>query len=263
MVFRDLRRIDWTVGISGSSDGILPKAKVGNKYYKLSSFDRYRCEFYGIESIIEVINSRIGKILDVPVLEYKPEKVLVKIEGKIYETIAAVSADYCKGRQSISLEKLYGKSSTKDCIAFIQRYGFSEAVSKQFLYDFIICNLDRHGKNNDVLIKGGKCKLAPFFDNSLTFVTNRPLDEMRKKVTYNDNMQVNNFLGSRKLVDNLRLIGSLTPIIVREPRKEDRRDLFKGLGNDTRREFRDYVWWLLGRRVSDVKKEGISFIMWK
>lgn len=39
-----------------------------------------------------------------------------------------------------------------------------------FLLDYIICNRDRHGANIEVLQKGDTYRLAPLFDNGLSFM---------------------------------------------------------------------------------------------
>ena len=44
-------------------------------------------------------------------------------------------------------------------------------IYKQFVYDYIICNMDRHGKNTEILINYDNprdIRVAPFFDNSFT-----------------------------------------------------------------------------------------------
>lgn len=39
-----------------------------------------------------------------------------------------------------------------------------------FLFDYLICNRDRHGANIEVLQKGENYRLAPIFDNGLSFL---------------------------------------------------------------------------------------------
>ena len=53
------------------------------------------------------------------------------------------------------------------------------------------------------------------------------------------------------------------PIVLREIKPEDRKKLFQGLGKYTTKEFRDYYWWFINRRIEDVKNYKISFIKFK
>lgn len=53
----------------------------------------------------------------------------------------------------------------------MMKLGLLQQIYEQFVYDYLICNMDRHGKNNEILIdreNKANMRLAPFFDNSLT-----------------------------------------------------------------------------------------------
>ena len=262
----DFRKLNWDNSNLGSSDGILPKAvieKNNHKYYlKLGSYSK-PFGIYGIEPIIEIINSRIGQILGLPVLDYNLKRCLVNLKGDEISTIVSISNDYAANCKQTSFEKVYETmcEPQESTIDFCKRIGIIDSIYKEFLFDFIICNLDRHGKNTEILTnKFGKMNIAPFFDNSLTFISNRTDTDIKENKMYNDEMRVNNYIGTQNLKSNLFLIDK--PIKIRVPRKEDRELLFQGLGKITTREFRDYVWNIFLRRVYDARHCGISFIQW-
>lgn len=262
----DLRHLDFDIGISGSSAGILPKVIVNSSnkrlFIKLSSFS-LPYGFYGTEAILELINSRIGEILRLPVLRYGLKAIRVSLKGREYITLASFGADYTSGDKAISFEKFYEIYSIKGetTLAFIKRLGICESIYKEFVFDYIICNLDRHGKNTEIMTsKTGTIRVAPFFDNSLTFVGLRPQNEIESKAKFNDSIAVNNYIGDRNLLSNLAKID--TPIKVRHPRKEDRQLLFQGLGKITTQKYRDFVWETLNRRVENVKAQRLSVIRW-
>lgn len=76
---------------------MLYKANIiqGNSVYyiKLGQFNLSN-GFYGIEPIIELVNSRIGQLLRLPVLEYRLYDQYVDIDNHVYKTLAQISKDY-------------------------------------------------------------------------------------------------------------------------------------------------------------------------
>lgn len=257
----DLRQVKFNEQLSGSSDGILTKTRINSSYIKLGSYSR-PYGFYGIEPVMEIINSRIGDVLNLPVLRYGLVKCIVNIDGADILTLASVSTNYVpKQATSVSVEK-FCETFQETPLRVLERYGLLTDVYKQFLYDFIILNMDRHGKNTELLVfDNGALRVAPFFDNSLTFIFNRPENEVKKKVLYNDAISVNNYIGDRNLQANLLKISHR--IEVRCPRDTDRAYIFQGLSKVTSRSFRDYVWYMLLRRIDDVRRQKIQAIVWR
>lgn len=262
----DFTSVDWGLGLTGTSAGIIPKSTIlrnGIKYFiKLNSYSE-PFGFYGNEALLELINSRIGKILNVPVLHYDLYMAHVIMNKKRHKTLASVSKDYkIQDYKSISVERLYRehKKDGETPLDILRRLGLSEAIYRQFAYDYIICNMDRHGKNNEILQNQSTVRLAPYFDNSLTFMLNRTESDIKCKKRYNDEMRVNNFIGYMNLKMNLHLIDR--PIILRKPRSTDRKFLFQGLGNVTTRQYRDYIWEMLQWRVFEIENQKIQFIRW-
>lgn len=263
----DLTQINWAIGISGSSTGILPKSNIVKnniKYFiKLSSYSE-PFGFYGKEALIEFINSRIGQLLGLNVLEYTLSPAIVILDNKRHITLASISKDFTQGKyNSISIEKMYRtfKKEGEYPLDIVSRLGLLDEIYKQFVFDFVICNMDRHSKNNEVITTKQGYSLAPYFDNSLTFILNRTESDIRDKKRYNDETRVNNYIGDMNLLANLYRINR--PIVIRTPRKEDRKQLFQGLAAVTTRQYRDYIWDMLNWRVADVKKQRIQAIQWR
>lgn len=69
----DFRNLNWNKVQSASSPGMLAKANINlnNKLYflKLGSYN-IAYGFYGNEPLFELLNSRVGLLLDLPVLKY-------------------------------------------------------------------------------------------------------------------------------------------------------------------------------------------------
>lgn len=115
------------------------------------------------------------------------KNVNISIDSKLVNTLAYFSDSFkSSDEKSISFEKfykIYGKSNNIGMMELIKLYGLQQSVYKMFVYDYVVCNIDRHGKNTEVIISENNIRLAPLFDNSLTFLTNRPEDEILKIYT--------------------------------------------------------------------------------
>ena len=120
--------------------------------------------------------------------------------------------------------------------------------------------MDRHSKNNDILLYRNKIKLAPFSDDSLTYISIRPDNDIANKVKYNEQLRVNNFIGDQNLNSNLGYINQ--PIKIRNILESDRQYLFQGLGKIVTKQLRDYIWQMLKWRIQDVKNKKIPYISW-
>ena len=269
---KDLRQIESKYSQkSGHINGMLYKAAAlqGKDliYLKLGQFNK-SVGFYGIEPIIELINSRIGQMLALPVLDYGLIRQAIIIEGITYNTLVSVSKDYqkvvCKNNEIKSYSKLEveslfqqgsktGRWSTP--IEMIEKLSLLKQIHKQFIYDYIICNMDRHGKNNEILINNQnkrEIRLAPFFDNSLTILLQRQASGYAQSFHFNDRMPVNNFIGSNNLLDNVMSINS--PVYIKRINKDSRKIIFQGLQSVTTRRFRDYTWEMLNSRIDSLSK---------
>ena len=256
---------------------MLYKANIiqGNSVYyiKLGQFNLSN-GFYGIEPIIELVNSRIGQLLRLPVLEYRLYDQYVDIDNHVYRTLAQISKDYqvrveASGKivkyNKDQIEQMFNSvKHTKNLdtpLQLAQQLGLDLEIYKQFVYDYIICNMDRHGKNTEILINQSNprdIRLAPFFDNSFTVLLQRYSSGYKSNFQFNDKMPVNNYIGYNNLLDNVLSIDKT--VVVRRPRKDDRQLLFQGLQSVTSRRFRDYTWEMLNDRVNSLSNIGNNYI---
>lgn len=256
---------------------MLYKANIiqGNSVYyiKLGQFNLSN-GFYGIEPIIELVNSRIGQLLRLPVLEYRLYDQYVDIDNHVYRTLAQISKDY-QIRVEVSgktvkynkdqIEQMFNSVKyTKNLdtpLQLVQQLGLGLEIYKQFVYDYIICNMDRHCKNTEILINQNNprdTRVAPFFDNSFTVLLQRYSSGYKSNFQFNDKMPVNNYIGYNNLLDNVLSIDKT--VVVRRPRKDDRQLLFQGLQSVTSRRFRDYTWEMLNDRVNSLSNIENSYI---
>lgn len=259
----DYRDINWGTAQGGnSSNGILLKAVSSNgTYLKLGSYSK-PYGFYGIEPIMELINSRFGELLGLNALQYGLCRAMIRLDGTVGETLICTSQDFKPPHcQSIAFDKYYTTQalSGETPLDLLTRKGLRASVDSMFLYDYLICNMDRHGKNVELLISKQGIKMAPLFDNSLTYALLRPANELAAKVPYNDTLRVSNYIGEPYLLQNLQSISA--PVRIRKPTKEWRIELFQGLGKVTTRDFRDYIWDLYMRRLSNARVFTIQFTL--
>lgn len=108
----------------------------------------------------------------------------MQIDGTTYETLASVSKDYSlvKGNDNeyIKYSKVCAEELFEKGLAYkkwstptemMHKLNLTNQMYQQYIFDYIICNLDRHGKNTELLTTArdiSNINLAPFFDNSLT-----------------------------------------------------------------------------------------------
>lgn len=209
---QDLTHLDWNERRSSSgTSGMLLKARSGAGasmlYYKLSCFDDYR-GVYGHECVNEIIASRLMDILGVEHLSYRLIHARVQIHGKEYETWLNSSKNFRQTNESKqAFDQFYSlnKEGSESPWEFVMRMGWQEQIEQMMLVDFLIANRDRHGANIEVLRSAsGELRLAPLFDNGLSFVFSCYGDEARA-AAFNplEDVAANNFIGSRSLQFNI------------------------------------------------------------
>lgn len=263
----DLRNVLWDATIKVTSPGILLKSIIERKngkntYLKLSS---YSLPFgvYGNEALFELLNSRLGSLLGLNVLNYDLISAFVILDGKEFKTLVSKCEDFGElGYKKISFGKFYQqyRNGEESPLALCKRYGIESSIYEMFLFDFIICNLDRHDSNIYLLQNEDIVKVTSLFDNSFCSMFNKTENEIKNRAYYNDESKTNNYIGSKLLIENLYNIDK--PVRIRSLRSSDREKLFQGIGKVTTREFRDYYWWFVNRRIEHVKSLKIPFIKW-
>lgn len=261
-VLLDLTDLKWNIKSQGiGAGGMLPKCIEtinGELYhYKMSAYTSTQ-GIYGLEAIMEVVFSRLGNLLGFSVLQYDLVHCKVKIDGHIHTTYLSKSLDF-KGVQykSISIENydILHQNKGLDIVKLLQENLLLDDIHKIFLFDYIVCNLDRHGANIEILIDKttAKKRVAPIFDNSLSFLTNRTEQDIMDRKYYDETIRVNNFVGASNLLSNLKkidpaLIGNL-PVL-----EEHHKDiLFEGMQSVLSQEHRAYLFSFLQRRIVDAK----------
>lgn len=232
-------------------------------YYKLSAYDVSR-GFYGMESINEVIASRLLKKLGICCADYKLVKMRVSINGEQYITFGCKSKSYRKDNESaIAFDDFYmlNRIDSKESILdFCKRIRIQKIIKTIFIADYIIMNRDRHGANIEVLNSNGKIRIAPLFDNGLSFVCSMTPDipNVKKQIKSFDpltDMPVNNFIGYRSLFSNLGYIDN--PIKVHKLTKADRRAIFYNLSETVDKVYLDKIWQIIVYRYSLLRKRGL------
>lgn len=264
---KDMTHINWdkSIGSGLGSMGCYYKTKIVENgttyYYKLSSFDSQR-GFYGHESVNEVIISRLCKILGIPCAEYKLVKIKVKIRNKEYVTFACKSKSYKFAEDtSISFEDYYELNSVNEnIIQFINTMNMDYNISTILILDFIIINRDRHGANIEILKNKNGERFAPLFDNGLSFccsITQDLIDYKQRLKDFNTftDTPVNNYIGSRSLLQNLNLIEH--PVFLNKLTKNHKRNIFFNLSEAIPKEYIDKIWEIIVYRYSFLRKRGL------
>lgn len=118
------------------------------------------------------------------------------------------------------------------------------------LVDYLIANRDRHGSNIEVILSpDGSARLAPIFDNGLSFVA--PFAGQRDAIEAFDPLRrvaTTNYIGSRFLEDNLRDIAPVE--LTHELKLEDRAALFAGLEHAAPDYLLEKMWEIVRERWS-------------
>ncbi len=108
----DPREVKWGSVKTGGSIGMLPKTILeveGNRYYvKVSSYNIVH-GVYGIESVSEVIASRLAVILRVDCVYNELYDALISKDGRTFRTYLCISRDYTNGSDVIPFEDSYIK----------------------------------------------------------------------------------------------------------------------------------------------------------
>ena len=239
LVFKlqDYRRLDWndrsrsSLGTPGCFLKTYEHDGAERIYYKLSNFDSYT-GFFGHESVNELIASRLLDLLEIEHVPYTLIHAWISVEGKDYQTWMCASPNFkAAGEQKIALDSFYDirKNDGESPVAFCERMGWHDYLSRMLLVDYLICNRDRHGANIEVLYKNDeKARLAPLFDHGLSLLFScygeeneiRSFDVMKDRPT-------NNYLYSRFPKRNLAFVDRSVPI--RSLKESDRDTLFDGL----------------------------------
>lgn len=252
---QDLRNLNWSESVNTSgTGGMFLKARKDSgthaTYFKLSCYDDYR-GIYGHECVNELVACRLMAILGIEHLQYRLIHALVQVGGTEYETWLSKSTSFRRpGEKKQALDVFYSlnKLDAESPYDFCRRMGWERPVKEMMLVDYLIANRDRHGANVEVLRDGnGLTRLAPIFDNGLSFVFSCYADEER--VSSFDpltDVNANNFIGSRSLEHNLNLF-DVNPN-VHNVIAESRQTLLHGLDKILPQAHLDKIWQIIWER---------------
>lgn len=226
MVIKDYTSLHWTFSSNSSGGTYLKSEKIigGKKYYfKLSDFSYGR--FVSHEAVLEVIASRLGEKLGLPVLKYTGTMAKIVIDNKCYITYVTKSENYCKnGETAVPLltEFQLNRLNNESPIDFCRRIGLTEYIDYIIIFDYLIANTDRHGRNIELLIDEKTIKPSPIFDNGRCLTSPQGnIIENILKFNYKSEIMANNFVGGIYLEKNLRYVSKsyklnrLTPEILK------------------------------------------------
>ena len=247
---KDYRDMTWNFSSSSSGGQYLKSEKYINDkkyYFKVSDF-RYNM-FFSHESVLEVIVSRLGNLLGFPVLKYTGDMAKIIVNDKEYTTFVSKSMNYCKsGQTAIPLVTDYqtNKEGKESPLEYCQKTGLTEFMDYIFIFDYLIMNVDRHGRNIEILYDGNKAVPAPIFDNGrcLTFGCGNNIENILKW-NYTESGMGNNFVGGIYLENNLKYVSKSYAL----PRLTDEscKHIFYGLHD------------VLEKRHISVLKEAIEY----
>jgi len=259
----DLRHLEWGTGINGTSKGLFPKVKSGRYYFKMSAYNM-NVGVYGNQSISEVLASRIAHIIGVRCVEYRPVYGLIRLDGREFKTLICVSEEYKKdGETAIPIENYYtawrGSRGNGSVMEMCEGIGELGNIYKMFVFDYLINNIDRNGRNLEILVgKKGKISLSPLFDNGLSLFSTKADHELDSYLD-RDDLTVNNFIGEMNLRRNLEYIDK--KIVLNRIKEEHREYLFRDLREFISKEREEFIWRRVWRRFNETRK--IPYISWR
>lgn len=259
--FRDLAWDEKTVtsGTGGTFLKSRRKTSRGNVYYKLSNYDRYR-GIYGHESVNELIASRLLDELGIPHIPYKLIHAYVRVNGKEHETWLSESRDYRKlneRRQALDTYIELNARGHESPLEFCEKMGWSESIGTMMAFDYLIINRDRHGANIEIILRDNKVELAPLFDHGVSLAYSC-YDDKESISAFDSEFdkQVNNFLGTRSLSENLSFVHQGALGLRHFNEVED--VLFRGLDGVIPVSLKEKIWEILSLRWRRLVDLGIA-----
>ena len=142
-------------------------------------------------------------------------------------------------------EHLEGEGHLEFCL----RMGWGEYLWQMLVADFLILNRDRHGANIEVLKNSRKrtIRLAPLFDHGLSFLC-RSTQEQFTTFDVMQDLPCNNFIGSRSVWENLKLIPPEKLPRLNPLQESDREIIMEDLEGVIPQVLQDKIWDMIWRR---------------
>ena len=129
-------------------------------------------EYWGIESVIEVICYRLGYILGLNIAEQSLGVCSGIRLNKEFKTLACSSPDFRDEKTLVYLQSLYVENDENiDFGKLCRNTRCGEDLINMIAFDLIIMNEDRHNSNIGFLVQDdGRLKLAPIYDNGYSLL---------------------------------------------------------------------------------------------
>ncbi len=212
---QDLQYLKWskTRNSSGTAGSFLKSyddsGKI-KKYYKLSDYDIIN-GIVGHECVNEIIVGRLMDVFGIEHLQYRLIHAGILINDNKIETYLCESDDFKERNEAkVALEDFYisEKKVNESPMDFCKRMGWEEYIYGMLVVDFLISNRDRHGANIEVLRdrKSKSLRLAPLFDQGLSFVCRCHSKEELKDFDVMKDQKVQAFIGGNSTFENIKLI---------------------------------------------------------
>ncbi len=212
---QDLQYLKWskTRNSSGTAGSFLKSyddsGKI-KKYYKLSDYDIIN-GIVGHECVNEIIVGRLMDVFGIEHLQYRLIHAGILINDNKIETYLCESDDFKERNEAkVALEDFYisEKNVNESPMDFCKRMGWEEYIYGMLVVDFLISNRDRHGANIEVLRdrKSKSLRLAPLFDQGLSFVCRCHSKEELKDFDVMKDQKVQAFIGGNSTFENIKLI---------------------------------------------------------
>lgn len=252
---QDYRHLEWNdrSRTSQGTPGSFPKTYVGDGlnriYYKLSNSD-YR-GIFGHESVNELVASRLLDVLGIEHVSYRLIHALVQIDGRDFETWMCSSKNFRKSSQEKMAFDAYFdlmREGSEQPIDFCKKRGWEDQIYKMMVFDYLICNRDRHGANIELIQdEDGSIKLAPLFDHGVSLLFSCYDDE--KSVAEYDVLKdriCNNYFYSRSLEENLKFVPK--DIVINKLTQNDNSYIMRGIDEVLPRIYVEKIWEMITKR---------------
>lgn len=129
-------------------------------------------EFWGIESIIEILCYELGMVCGINVVHQSLGFITATRLSKDFLTISCKSPDFRNGKTLVYLQSLYVENEDNiDFGKLCRNTGCGEDLINMLAFDLIIMNEDRHNSNIGFLVQdNGTLELAPIYDNGYSLL---------------------------------------------------------------------------------------------
>ena len=157
-----------------------------------------------------------------------------------------------RGETKAALDNFYqiNKTGDESRYDFCRNNGWKEYIDTMLVVDYLILNRDRHGANIEVLRNARKhsVRIAPLFDHGLSLLCSCYTEEEIKSFDVMADKPCNNFIGSRSVLDNLKLVTEKANVFGTWLKEKDKDILLENLQGILSPEHLDKIWNMIWSR---------------